>query len=291
MFGFIRSVPNLARLLRIGLTLVRHDALFPITALGNRVPSAPLLSATRSLRRRGAATARPGERLAAAFAELGPSFIKLGQILATRADLLGDEITEDLALLQDRLPPFSGQQARALIEAEFEQPLGSLFRSFDETAVAAASIAQVHFAVTTDGREVAVKVLRPGIARAFARDIDLFMTELFDKAYRQTRDRRRPIRKRGKRRAAHSGYIKNDRFGLFQRSQEWLGKFPIRADSIEYQERRPASRPALDGDLQKLAAHLDHLHVNIGRKHLAIHNCIHLKLLSSARANVYQSNP
>ena len=77
--------------------------------------------------------------------------------------------------MQDRLPPFSGQQARALIEAEFEQPLPNLFRSFDDTAVAAASIAQVHFAVTTDGREVAVKVLRPGIARAFARDIDLFL--------------------------------------------------------------------------------------------------------------------
>ncbi|MGC2412237.1 MAG: 2-polyprenylphenol 6-hydroxylase, partial [Stellaceae bacterium] len=109
-----------------------------------------------------------------ALAELGPSFIKLGQILATRADLLGDEITLDLALLQDRLPPFPGPQARALIETEFGQPLEALFANFDETAIAAASIAQVHFAVTTDGREVAVKVLRPGIARAFARDLDLF---------------------------------------------------------------------------------------------------------------------
>jgi hypothetical protein len=82
----------------------------------------------------------------------------------------------------------------------------------------------------------------------------------------------------------------DDRFGLFQRSQKWLGKFPIRADSIEYQDRRSTLRPALDGDLQLLAVHLDHLHVNIGRKHLAIHNCIRLKLFS-ARANVYQSNP
>ena len=166
MFGFIRSVRNLARLLRIGLTLVRHDALFPASALGDRVASAPLLRATRSLRRRGAAAARPGERLAAAFAELGPSFIKLGQILATRADLLGDEITEDLALLQDRLPPFPGREARALIEAEFGEKLERRFADFDETPVAAASIAQVHFAVTTEGREVAVKVLRPGIAPA-----------------------------------------------------------------------------------------------------------------------------
>src|SRR5438105_4754325 len=104
--------------------------------------------------------------------ELGPSFIKLGQLLSTRADLLGDEITEDLTQLQDRLPPFPGEEARALIEAEFDRPLASLFAAFDDTPVAAASIAQVHFAITADGEEVAVKVLRPGIARAFARDLD-----------------------------------------------------------------------------------------------------------------------
>ena len=172
MFGLFRSFRNLARLLRIGLTLARHDALFPLDRVAS---AAPLLRATRFLRRRGATTeARPGERLAAAFTELGPSFIKLGQILATRADLLGDEIAEDLALLQDRLPPFPGHEARALIEAEFGEKLDRRFADFDETPVAAASIAQVHFAVTTEGREVAVKVLRPGIARAFARDLDLF---------------------------------------------------------------------------------------------------------------------
>jgi ubiquinone biosynthesis protein len=167
-----RSVRNLARLVRIGLTLARHDALFPLDRIAG---AAPLRCLARLLRRRGAtAAARPGERLAAALCELGPSFIKLGQILATRADLLGDEITLDLALLQDRLPPFPGPEARALIEAEFGQPIEALFANFDQTAIAAASIAQVHFAVTTEGREVAVKVLRPGIARAFARDLDLF---------------------------------------------------------------------------------------------------------------------
>ncbi len=172
MFGIIRSARNLVRLAAIGLTLARHDALFPIERLAGAVP---LFGAARLLRRRDAdAAVRPGLRLAAAFSELGPSFIKLGQALSTRADLLGDEITADLAMLQDRLPPFPGQQARASIEAEFERPLSDLFASFEETPVAAASIAQVHFAVTTEGREVAVKILRPGIALAFARDLDLF---------------------------------------------------------------------------------------------------------------------
>jgi ubiquinone biosynthesis protein len=173
VFGLLGTGRNLARLVRIGLALARHDVLFPLDRVAG---AARFLHVTRLIRRRGAAgNARPGERLAAAFTEMGPSFIKLGQILSTRADLLGDEIAEDLARLQDRLPPFPGAEARALIEAEFGRPVESLFAAFDDTAVAAASIAQVHFAVTADGREVAVKVLRPGIARAFARDLDLFL--------------------------------------------------------------------------------------------------------------------
>jgi ubiquinone biosynthesis protein len=126
-------------------------------------------------RRQGAVPERTGQRLAAAFEELGPSFIKLGQLLSTRADLLGEEITADLASLQDRLPPFPGSEAQRLIEAEFGRPLGAFFSFFDQAAIAAASIAQVHFAQTTDGHDVAVKVLRPGIAEAFARDLDLFL--------------------------------------------------------------------------------------------------------------------
>jgi ubiquinone biosynthesis protein len=169
----LRSVRNLARLVRICLTLARHDALFPLDAVSTAAPF--LRFGHLFARRRGPIRPRPGQRLAAAFNELGPSFIKLGQLLSTRADLLGEEITVDLASLQDRLPPFSGAEARALIEAEFACPLDALFASFDETAIAAASIAQVHFARTAEGRNVAVKVLRPGIAAAFARDLDLFL--------------------------------------------------------------------------------------------------------------------
>ena len=169
----MRSIRNLTRLVRICLTLARHDALFPLDAVPTAAPF--LRFGHLFARRRSPVWPRPGQRLAAAFNELGPSFIKLGQLLSTRADLLGEEITVDLASLQDRLPPFSGAEARALIEAEFACPLDALFASFDETAIAAASIAQVHFARTAEGRNVAVKVLRPGIAAAFARDLDLFL--------------------------------------------------------------------------------------------------------------------
>jgi ubiquinone biosynthesis protein len=161
------------RLVRICLTLARHDALFPLASLP---AAAPFVRVGQLFaRRRGPVSPRPGQRLAAAFEALGPSFIKLGQLLSTRADLLGEELSVDLASLQDRLPPFPGGEARDLIETEFGCPLDTLFSEFDETAIAAASIAQVHFARTKEGAEVAVKVLRPGIAEAFARDLDLFL--------------------------------------------------------------------------------------------------------------------
>ena len=127
---------------------------------------------------------RPGERLAAALTEAGPTFIKLGQSLATRTDLLGDEVAADLARLQDRLPPFPGQAGARHRRAELGRPIEELFAEFDDTPVAAASIAQVHFAVTTDGREVAVKVLRPDIEARFARDLDMlaFAAGLLERA-------------------------------------------------------------------------------------------------------------
>ncbi len=170
-----RAVRNLHRMWSIGRTLARHDALFPFDLMGApriftlaiRLFGPRRLAAVRDL--------RPGERLALALRALGPAFIKLGQALAVRSDIVGDEVSEDLSSLQDRLPPFSGAEARATIEAELDQPLDELFTSFDDEPIAAASIAQVHRAVTADGADVAVKVLRPGIEEAFGRDLDLML--------------------------------------------------------------------------------------------------------------------
>ena len=169
-----RAARNLARLTRIGWILIRHGALFPL----EHFPQAPalgvLIRLSRLLQRHRYRALRPGERLTAALVALGPSFIKLGQSLATRSDLVGETVAEDLSRLQDNLPPFPFEQARRTIETELAAPLAETFTRFEEIAVAAASISQVHYAVTADGAEVAVKVLRPGIEASFARDIDLF---------------------------------------------------------------------------------------------------------------------
>lgn len=169
MIGALR---NLARLADIGLALTRHDALFPLENVSEGLRL--LARLLRPFRNRRAAQGRPGQRLAAALRDLGPTFIKFGQALSTRPDLVGEEVAADLSDLQDRLPPFPLEQVRAIVVAELGAPVEELFRSFDEAPVAAASIAQVHFAVTTEGEEVAVKVLRPGVETLFARDLRLF---------------------------------------------------------------------------------------------------------------------
>jgi ubiquinone biosynthesis protein len=160
---------NLIRLFRILAVFLRHGALFP---LEHRGPG------WRTFLRRATRPAfrelRPGLRLAAALQALGPTFIKLGQALSTRPDLFGEEVAADLSDLQDNLPPFAASEARRIIEEELDRPVAALFQSFDDAPVAAASIAQVHFAVTSEGRDVAVKVLRPGVEDLFQRDIALF---------------------------------------------------------------------------------------------------------------------
>ena len=101
---------------------------------------------------------------------LGATFIKLGQVMSTRPDLFAPEIIDQLRHLQDRLPPFSFAKVAASIEDDLGKPLAELFSEFDEHPVAAASVAQVHRARLRDGREVAVKVLRPGVRRQVERD-------------------------------------------------------------------------------------------------------------------------
>ena len=184
-----RSIRNITRLFSIARILARHDALMVLERLE---VGGPAVLFARLFSRRG--EGRPGQRLALALQEAGPSFIKLGQALSTRSDLLGEEFSSDLAQLQDKIPPFPGDEARAIIEAEFGKPVDELFADFNDTPVAAASIAQVHFAVTHDGREVAVKVLRPKIEEAFGRDVDLmfWVAELVQAARPEYR-RLRPV--------------------------------------------------------------------------------------------------
>ncbi|MDF2764593.1 MAG: ubiB [Rhodospirillales bacterium] len=169
----LRALRNIFRLIAIARTLHRHGALAPIRSLVEALGVAPALVLILRPFSRREADGRPGERLARAFVALGPAFIKLGQMLSTRADLVGEAIAADLSELQDRLQPFPTAEARRIVADELGQPVEALFSDFADHPVSAASIAQVHFALTPDGREVAVKVLRPGIEAAFARDLDL----------------------------------------------------------------------------------------------------------------------
>jgi ubiquinone biosynthesis protein len=162
-----RPITHIWRLLRWGRILARHGALrglerdpntptpvrrlIKLAHLGARVPKTP--------------------RYADAFQAIGPAAIKLGQALATRPDLVGEDAAHDLARLQDAVPPVAFAAIREAIEQSLEKPIDQIFASIDPEPVGAASIAQVHRAVTTDGRTVAVKVLRPGIEEEMARAI------------------------------------------------------------------------------------------------------------------------
>ena len=168
---------HFARLLFITLTLLRFGV--DEIALG-RVRQ-PWLRALARLISIGRSYDEPrGPRLRQALERLGPIFIKFGQVLSTRRDLLPADIADELALLQDRVPPFDGVAARALVEAgllkELRRKFEDVFESFDNTPVASASIAQVHFATLKGGREVAVKVLRPNVLQAIESDLAILHT-------------------------------------------------------------------------------------------------------------------
>nr|WP_246448636.1 2-polyprenylphenol 6-hydroxylase [Novosphingobium flavum] len=157
-------------MLKWGRILARHGALRIIEEGQNTPPQVKRLC---RLARLGTVQPRIPD-YAGAFQDIGPAAIKLGQTLATRPDLVGEEAARNLLHLQDSLPPVPFAAVRAEIEASFGAPLETLFASLDPEPVGAASIAQVHKAVTTDGRTVAVKVLRPGIREKFASDIGTY---------------------------------------------------------------------------------------------------------------------
>ena len=162
-----RPSMHIWRLLKWGRTLARHGALRGI----ERDPNTPV-PVRRLVRLARFGTIQPRvPDYARAFQAIGPAAIKLGQTLATRPDLVGEEAARNLLSLQDDLPPVPFAQIRAEIERSFDRPMSDLFAEIDPEPVGSASIAQVHRAATSDGVQVAVKVLRPGIRERFAKDI------------------------------------------------------------------------------------------------------------------------
>jgi ubiquinone biosynthesis protein len=156
------------RLACAGFQLARHDGFIPPEQLAEMPwPARTAVKLARIGRR------HDSEELSVTLARIGPSYIKLGQFLATRPDIVGNVRASELRVLQDRLPPFSMEEACSAILANFGVPVETLFQEFGPP-VAAASIAQVHRARTSDGRDVAVKILRPGIETQFARDLESF---------------------------------------------------------------------------------------------------------------------
>lgn len=186
--NFVKLFTRLIRLIRINYILARYniDAIlvgdhrfFPIRLI---VYLNPFYWTTgRKLSR--------GERVRRAFEDLGPIFVKVGQMISTRRDLLPDDIAMELAKLQDRVPPFPGEAAQKIIEKALGCPINQIFSQFDKDALASASIAQVHAATLQSGESVVVKVLRPNILENIERDIDLLKTlaHLSEKYSKQAR--------------------------------------------------------------------------------------------------------
>jgi len=170
----IHTLHQFARMLKISAILSRYQ-------LDEFLEATHLYRPMRLLRvitpwNRPDMTGKPrGERLRLALNEMGPIYVKFGQIISTRRDMVATDIADELALLQDQVPPFPGAEAQAIVEKALKKPVSELFGSFDLEPLASASIAQVHAATLPDGREVVVKVVRPGIRRLIRRDIDLLM--------------------------------------------------------------------------------------------------------------------
>lgn len=169
----LAAFESLARLGRAAFVLARHDALLPEEYQAKLPPAGRLLGRLARLIADPRREASPGQRLARALEALGPAYVKLGQFLATRGDVIGVAFAEGLASLKDKMTPFSAEEAADAIEAELGQPLVRLFAGLGPP-IAAASVAQVHRATARDGRALAVKVLRPGVEQRIAKDMAAF---------------------------------------------------------------------------------------------------------------------
>ena len=163
----------IGRLLQIQRVLVRHglDEIILATHLFRPLRYAFYLSPATWFERSKGGTR--GERIRLALEELGPIFVKFGQALSTRRDLLPSDIADELEKLQDRVPPFPGAEARAIIERAYGRSVTEVFEQFDETPLAAASIAQVHVARLRSGEDVVAKVVRPGVRERIERDLEV----------------------------------------------------------------------------------------------------------------------
>ncbi|MGA9658287.1 MAG: 2-polyprenylphenol 6-hydroxylase [Asticcacaulis sp.] len=155
---------------RTGFVLLHHDALLPKETAHLLAPAPRFFTGLLRAVFAKKTHLRPGERYATAFQELGPAFIKLGQVLSTRGDIFGQDFIRDLSHLKDKLPPFSQAVAEASVVESLGKPVSDIFTEFGEV-LGSASIAQAHKAVLKDGRTVAVKILRPGIEDIIASDI------------------------------------------------------------------------------------------------------------------------
>jgi ubiquinone biosynthesis protein len=193
----MNAIANMARLTKAGAVIAWSGARVLPDEVKLPAPLALFGRVTAPLRKNGAQGDGNEARLSAALTSLGPSYIKLGQFLATRDDIIGRELARDLSTLQDRLPPFSQSEARKAVEEALEAPIDKLFAEFGPP-VAAASIAQVHRAKirgpSGELKPVAVKVLRPGIEQRFQRDLDsyFFAARLIERFHPPSR-RLRPI--------------------------------------------------------------------------------------------------
>jgi len=161
----VNVIANFFRLLRIFIILLFSGMLFSLIRV--KLSYSDPIKREENLR-------RLGKQLNATLQRMGPTFIKLGQALSTRADIIGESLSNSLTDLQDKIPPFAFKVVKKSVEKEFKKPLLNLYKEFNKEPIAAASIAQVHKAITKTGEEVAVKVLRPNIEKMFVRDIKLF---------------------------------------------------------------------------------------------------------------------